>query len=40
VPLLRDYCRTARLTGLIIGFGGCTDEELDTALAAIVGGLS
>ena len=36
VPLLRDYCRTARLTGLIIGFGGCTDDELDRALAAIV----
>jgi GntR family transcriptional regulator/MocR family aminotransferase len=39
VPLLRDYCRTARLTGLIIGFGGCTDEELDRALAALVTGL-
>jgi len=40
VPLLSDYCRTARLTGLIIGFGGCTDDELDRALAALVGGLS
>jgi GntR family transcriptional regulator/MocR family aminotransferase len=40
VPLLRDYCRTARLTGLIIGFGGCTDDELDRALAAIVRGLA
>ena len=39
VPLLRDYCRTARLTGVIVGFGGCTDEELDRALAAIVRGL-
>jgi GntR family transcriptional regulator/MocR family aminotransferase len=39
VPMLRDYCRTARLTGVIIGFGGCTDEELDRALAAIVRGL-
>ena len=35
-----DYCRTARLTGLIIGFGGCTDDELDRALAAIVRGLA
>jgi GntR family transcriptional regulator/MocR family aminotransferase len=39
VPLLSDYCRTARLTGLIIGFGGCTENELDAALAAIVRGL-
>jgi GntR family transcriptional regulator/MocR family aminotransferase len=39
VPLLRDYCRTADLTGIIIGFGGCTDDELDRALAAIVRGL-
>jgi len=40
VPLLSDYCRTARRTGLIIGFGGCTDDELDRALAAIVAGLT
>ena len=39
VPLLRDYCRTADLSGIIIGFGGCTDDELDRALAAIVEGL-
>jgi GntR family transcriptional regulator/MocR family aminotransferase len=39
VPLLSDYCRTADLSGIIIGFGGCTDEELDRALAAIVRGL-
>jgi GntR family transcriptional regulator/MocR family aminotransferase len=39
VPLLRDYCRTSRLHGVIIGFGGCTDDELDRALAAIVRGL-
>jgi GntR family transcriptional regulator/MocR family aminotransferase len=39
IPLLRDYCRTARRSGVIIGFGGCTDEELDLALAAIVRGL-
>jgi GntR family transcriptional regulator/MocR family aminotransferase len=39
VPLLRDYCRTAQLSGVIIGFGGCTDDELDRALAAVVRGL-
>jgi GntR family transcriptional regulator/MocR family aminotransferase len=39
VPLLRDYCRTARLAGLIIGFGGCTDEQLDRALGAVTGAL-
>jgi GntR family transcriptional regulator/MocR family aminotransferase len=39
VPLLRDYCRTADISGIIIGFGGCTDDELDRALAAIVGAL-
>ena len=39
VPMLADYCRTARLTGVIIGFGGCTDDELERALAAVVRGL-
>jgi GntR family transcriptional regulator/MocR family aminotransferase len=39
VPLLADYCRSARLTGLIIGFGGCTDDELERALRAMVAGL-
>jgi len=39
VPLLRDYCRASRLGGVIIGFGGCTDSELDRALDAIVRGL-
>jgi GntR family transcriptional regulator / MocR family aminotransferase len=39
VPVLRDYCRSARLSGLILGFGGCTDDELGRALAAIVRGL-
>ncbi|HEX4473034.1 MAG TPA: PLP-dependent aminotransferase family protein [Nocardioides sp.] len=39
VPLLHDYCRASHLTGIIIGFGGCTDAELDRALAAIVRGL-
>jgi GntR family transcriptional regulator / MocR family aminotransferase len=40
VPMLADYCRTARLTGVIIGFGGCTDDELERALAAVVRGLA
>jgi len=35
VPLLADYCRSAGLTGLIVGFGGVTDEQLDGALAAL-----
>ncbi|MGB0102253.1 MAG: PLP-dependent aminotransferase family protein, partial [Nocardioides sp.] len=39
VNLLSDYCRTATLTGLVIGFGGVTDAELDRALAALVSGL-
>jgi GntR family transcriptional regulator/MocR family aminotransferase len=39
VPLLRDYCRSADRTGIIIGFGGCTDDELDRALAAITAAL-
>ncbi len=40
VPLLVDYCRTTRLGGLIVGFGGCTDEELEQALDAMVVGLA
>jgi GntR family transcriptional regulator/MocR family aminotransferase len=40
VNLLRDYCRTARLSGLVVGFGGPTDDELDRALAVLVGALS
>jgi GntR family transcriptional regulator/MocR family aminotransferase len=39
VPLLSDYCRTSPLTGLVVGFGGCSDAELDTALAALQRGL-
>jgi len=39
VPLLRDYCRSADLSGIILGFGGCSDDQLDRALAAIVRGL-
>jgi GntR family transcriptional regulator/MocR family aminotransferase len=35
VNLLSDYCRSARLTGLVLGFGGVTEAELDRALAAV-----
>ena len=39
VNLLSDYCRSARLTGLVVGFGGVTDDELDRALAAVTSAL-
>jgi GntR family transcriptional regulator/MocR family aminotransferase len=39
VNLLADYCRSASLTGLVVGFGGATDEQLDRVLAALVAGL-
>ncbi|WP_137295083.1 PLP-dependent aminotransferase family protein [Nocardioides dongxiaopingii] len=39
VPLLTDYTRGSRLTGLVVGFGGVTDAELDRALAALRRGL-
>jgi GntR family transcriptional regulator/MocR family aminotransferase len=39
VNLLADYCRSATLTGLVVGFGGVTDDELDRALAALVSAL-
>jgi GntR family transcriptional regulator/MocR family aminotransferase len=35
INLLSDYCRASDLTGLLVGFGGPTDEELDRALAVI-----
>ena len=35
VNLLADYCRSADLSGLVVGFGGVTDDELDAALAAL-----
>ncbi|MCF4120856.1 PLP-dependent aminotransferase family protein [Antribacter sp. KLBMP9083] len=40
VNLLTDYCRSATLTGLVVGFGGVTDDQLDRALAAITRGLT
>jgi len=39
LPLLSDACRTARHTGLVVGFGGVGDGELDRALDAIRAGL-
>ena len=35
VNLLSDYSRTAGLTGLVVGFGGVSDAELDGALQAL-----
>jgi GntR family transcriptional regulator/MocR family aminotransferase len=40
VPLLADYCRSHLQGGLLVGFGGCTDEELDQALTVLVAALS
>jgi GntR family transcriptional regulator/MocR family aminotransferase len=40
LPLLSDYCRTATHSGIVVGFGGLTDDELDRALAAIVAALA
>lgn len=40
VPLLADYTRGSTLTGLVVGFGGVSDVELDTALDAIARGLA
>jgi len=39
VSPISNYCRTARMSGLVVGFGGVTDAELDRALAAIGRGL-
>jgi GntR family transcriptional regulator/MocR family aminotransferase len=40
VNLLADYCRSAALTGLVVGFGGPTDEQLDRALEVLVSSLA
>ncbi|ACZ32011.1 transcriptional regulator, GntR family with aminotransferase domain [Xylanimonas cellulosilytica DSM 15894] len=39
VPLLSTFARSSRATGLVVGFGGVTDAELDAALTALVRGL-
>ncbi|WP_435770742.1 PLP-dependent aminotransferase family protein [Nocardioides sp. SYSU DS0651] len=35
VPLLAPYCRSVVRHGLVVGFGGCTDAQLDEALAVV-----
>jgi GntR family transcriptional regulator/MocR family aminotransferase len=40
VPLLSDYARGSGLTGLVVGFGGVREEELDAALDALGTGLA
>lgn len=40
INLLSAYARSSGLTGLVIGFGGVTDAELDQALAAVTTALS
>ncbi|WP_196874944.1 MocR-like pyridoxine biosynthesis transcription factor PdxR [Nocardioides luteus] len=40
VNLLSTYARSTGLTGLVIGFGGVTDAELDQALTALTGALA
>lgn len=40
VPLLSDYARTHEASGLVVGFGGVEDEELEYALSVIVKALA
>lgn len=40
VNLLADYGRTSVLTGLVVGFGGPTDAQLDAALAVLARSLA
>jgi GntR family transcriptional regulator/MocR family aminotransferase len=40
VNLLSDYARSSGATGLVVGFGGCTDGQLDRALEALLRGLA
>ncbi len=40
IPLLADYCRSARMTGLIVGFGGVTDDQLARALEILENALA
>lgn len=39
VALLSDYCRSATQSGLVVGVGGCTDSQLNTALEIMVNAL-
>lgn len=40
VNLLSAYCRSSDLTGLVVGFGGPSEAELDNALTVLVKALS
>jgi GntR family transcriptional regulator/MocR family aminotransferase len=40
VNLLSDYARTSGHTGLVIGFGGVSSEELDDALVVLTRALA
>lgn len=40
VAPISAYCRTTRMSGLVVGFGGVTDAELDRALTAMARGLA
>ena len=40
VTLLADHCRSADLSGLVVGFGGPTDEQLDAGLAVLARSLA
>ena len=35
IPSLADYCRTASRHGLVVGFGGVGDDDLERALAVL-----
>ena len=39
VPSLAEHSRSSGLTGLVIGFGGVTDDELARAIAAMTASL-
>ncbi|MGN0064837.1 MAG: PLP-dependent aminotransferase family protein, partial [Nocardioides sp.] len=40
VNLLADYCREAEQTGLVVGFGGPDDDELERALGVLTRALA
>jgi len=40
VPSLESYSRSSGLTGLVIGFGGLSDEELSRALEVMTKALA
>jgi GntR family transcriptional regulator/MocR family aminotransferase len=39
LPSLAEYCRSAPLSGIVLGFGGVSDEQLRCALDAVESGL-